>query len=270
MLHELRLFFVALQFLTRMPSPRWVGFEPAWLNDSARHFPLVGALVGGAGAAVLGAASLAWPPAVAALLSIVATVWVTGGFHEDGFADSCDALGGSVTRERALEIMKDSRIGAYGAIGLVLMLGTKAAVLAGLVQAAGAGGAMAAVMWVHAASRSVPLWLMRRLPYAGDVAQAKARPMAVPVSAAGLGIGLGWVALATAVVLVPTTALRVPPAAVLASLAACTAVAVYGEPWLRRRLGGYTGDALGASQQLAELAALLVWLAVLRAGVEGA
>ena len=121
MLHELRLFFIALQFFTRLPVPRWVGYEPEWLHQSARHFPLVGALVGVVGAAVLWAALWLFPMPVAVVLSMVATVLLTGAFHEDGLADTCDALGGAVSRERALEIMKDTRIGSYGAIGLLLV-----------------------------------------------------------------------------------------------------------------------------------------------------
>ena len=89
-LHELRLALVALQFLTRVPVPGWVGqgFQADWLNTCVRHFPLVGAGVGGFGAAVLWAALLWWPPAVAALLAVAATVWLTGAFHEDGLADT--------------------------------------------------------------------------------------------------------------------------------------------------------------------------------------
>ena len=145
MIHELRLFFIALQFLTRVPSPRWVGFEPAWLNQSARHFPAVGLCVGAASALVLVLGHALFGPAVAVGLAMAASVLITGAFHEDGFADTCDALGGAVGRERALEIMKDSRIGAYGAIGLVLMLGLKAAPLLdlGLRLGEGSGAALA-------------------------------------------------------------------------------------------------------------------------------
>src|SRR5262245_58591993 len=167
MTHELRLFFVALQFLTRVPAPRWVGFEPAWLSACVRHFPLVGAGVGLWGAAVLWAALQFWPPMVAALLSLAGTVWLTGAFHEDGLADTCDALGGAVSRERALEIMKDSRIGSYGAIALVLALGLKVALVAALVSApawapasTGVGPALAAVVWSHAVSRAAPVALI--------------------------------------------------------------------------------------------------------------
>ena len=155
MKHELRLFFVALQFLTRVPVPRWVGFEPAWLNQSARHFPLVGFLVGSVSALVLWIGNIAITPTVAVGLAMVASLVVTGAFHEDGLADTCDALGGRVSRERALEIMKDSRIGAYGAIGLVMMLGLKAASLSALPLSLG----VAALLFSHTLSRAAAVAL---------------------------------------------------------------------------------------------------------------
>jgi len=127
--HQLRLFFVALQFFTRMPVPRWVGFDPQWLSQASRYFPAVGLVVGAFAALAYALASALWPPIVAVLLSTSTTIWLTGAFHEDGFADTCDGLGGGMTRERVLEIMKDSRIGAYGASAgghLVALLGTDA------------------------------------------------------------------------------------------------------------------------------------------------
>ena len=153
MTHELRLFFIALQFLTRVPVPAWVGFEPMWLNQSARYFPLVGSCVGLVGAGVLWASSLVFPPAVGVGLSMAATLVMTGGFHEDGLADTFDALGGAVSRERALEIMKDSRIGSYGALALVVVLGTKAAALASLPLAL----ALPAGLFAHTASRAAAI-----------------------------------------------------------------------------------------------------------------
>lgn len=254
MKHELRLFLLALQFFTRVPIPRWVGFEPEWLNASARHFPLVGACVGLVAASALWAAALVFPPLVAAGLSMLASVVLTGAFHEDGLADTFDALGGAVGRERALEIMKDSRIGSYGAVSLLLVLGLKAAVLASLPLAL----AMAALVLGHVASRAAAVALIFRLPYAGDPAQAKAKPLARRVSAGGAVVALGWVPLVAGLILA-----RDPgcwPALILglglALLAAWGCAA-----WLRRRLGGITGDTLGATQQLSELALLLGWLA---------
>ena len=181
MIHELRLFFVALQFLTRLPSPRWVGFEPEWLNQSARHFPAVGLLVGALAAFVLVLGDVLFTPAVAVGLSMAATLLLTGAFHEDGWADTCDALGGgaSIGRERALVIMKDSRIGTYGAVGLVLMLGMKAATLTALPLVL----AVPALLFAHTTSRAAAVALIRWLPYAGDLEHAKAKPLAMKTPA---------------------------------------------------------------------------------------
>ncbi|MEF7615547.1 adenosylcobinamide-GDP ribazoletransferase [Aquincola sp. MAHUQ-54] len=250
--HELRLVAVALQFLTRVPV-RLRDFDPAWLHACARHFPLVGAGVGALGAAVLFGALQLWPAPVAVLLSMAATVWLTGGFHEDGLADTCDGLGGAVARERALAIMKDSRLGSYGALGLVLTLALKAAALCVLASAGSAGAVAAALVMAHGVSRAAAVALLVALPYAGDPDHAKAKPFAQQVGAGSLGVALGWAALLAA----GAVAAGWPPARVAASLAAVAGVAWVCAGWLRRRLGGYTGDGLGATQQWTELAAYL-------------
>ena len=260
MIHELRLFLIALQFMTRVPVPRWVGFDAEWLNRSARHFAGVGMLVGGFGAAVLWVAGQLWPMPVAVGLSMAATLWLTGAFHEDGFADTCDGLGGAVSRERALEIMKDSRIGAYGAIGIVTMLGLKAATLATMPLAA----AVPALVLGHTVSRAAATALMALLPYAGDAAHAKAKPLAQRVGAVGLVGAALWVGL----VCIGVRALEALTALVLGIALASAAVATAGcMRWLRRRLGGFTGDTLGAAQQIAELALLLGMSAALHLGL---
>ena len=253
-LHELRLFLIALQFLTRLPVPARVGFNPQWLNESARHFPLVGACVGVLAAGVLWVAAWVFPVGVAVGLSMVATVLLTGAFHEDGLADTCDALGGAVSRERALEIMKDSRIGSYGAVGLLLVLGLKAAALAALPLV----WAVPALVLGHAASRAAAVSLIRFMPYAGDVDQAKAKPLARRISTSGLLVALGWVALVCGLIVACSPGTWV---AVLIALALAVVGALACARWFRRRLGGITGDTLGATQQLAELLMLLGWLA---------
>jgi adenosylcobinamide-GDP ribazoletransferase len=258
MLHQLRLFFIALQFFTRVPIPRWVGFEPQWLQQCARYFPLVGLVVGAFAALVLYAAQWIWPSSVAVGLSMAASVWLTGGFHEDGWADTCDGLGGSVSRERALQIMKDSRIGSYGALGLILMLGLKAACLIALADAS-PDGVLIALVWAHIASRAAPVWLMHALPYAGDAEHAKAKPLATQITGSGLAICVAWVLLASAGAawLMP----ELVPVLAGASLAA-VATCLWMQSWLERRLGGYTGDNLGATQQMVELVSLLAFLAL--------
>lgn len=256
LVHEARLTAVALQFLTRVPlPPRALGhgpYDPAWLNASARHFPLVGALVGGVGALVLLAALQAWPPAIAALLATAATAALTGAFHEDGLADSFDALGGVVSRERALAIMKDSRIGSYGALALGLVTALRVAALAAL-AGQGAALAAAALLFAHAAGRGAAVALMAALPYAGDAEQAKAKPLATAVTPGTLAVASGWVGLVAAA----AAAAGAPPQRLLAAALAAAAVALAMRRWLQRRLGGYTGDTLGATEQLAEAAVLL-------------
>ena len=250
MIHQLRLFLIALQFLTRVPVPRSVGYEAAWLNQSARHFPAVGLLVGLVGAGVLWGALQWWPLPVAVGLSMATTLWLTGAFHEDGLADTLDGLGGAADRERALQIMKDSRIGAYGAIGLIVVLGLKAVTLASMAPWL----AMPALLLMHAASRGCATLVMKALRYAGDAAHAKAKPLVQQVSNATAVIATGWVVLIA-------VALGVlgwlPARSIIAALVAAAITTVAMAAWLQRRLGGYTGDGLGATQQFAELAGLL-------------
>jgi adenosylcobinamide-GDP ribazoletransferase len=249
--HELRLFAVALQFLTRCPVPSRLPFEPAWLQDSARHFPAVGLCVGGVGAAVLAAAAWVWPLPVAVGLSMAATVCLTGAFHEDGLADTCDALGGAVSRERALEIMKDSRVGGYAVLALVLVMGLKAASLISLGVAQG----VPALVLGHAASRAAAVSLLRWLPYAGDIEAAKAKPLAQRISGAGWAAAWLWV-LGAALLLLPWA----HAGAIALALGSTALAAVTCAAWLRHRLGGFTGDTLGATQQFTELAFYLGWL----------
>lgn len=262
--HEVRLFLIALQFLTRLPVPRDLPWRDEWMHASARHFPLVGAVVGLIAVAVLGAALLVFPPTVAAGLSLAATLLATGAFHEDGLADTCDGLGGAVSRERALAIMKDSRIGSYGAVGLAVVLGLKWTTLAALAARAPAMAALATV-WAHAASRGAPLLLMRVLPYAGDADHAKAKPMATRLSTAGLAAA-GAVLAVVAAALGPgagrLTGTGLDLAVLAGGASAVGLTAAAAAAWLRRRLGGHTGDTLGASQQVAEVAVLLVALAL--------
>jgi len=252
-----RHFFIALQFFTRIPVTGrladWVGFSPAMLRASAAHFPGVGWVVGGLTAAVFYGLLMLLPaqaaaPWVAAILSTVFGVLLTGAFHEDGLADTADGLGGSPSRERALEIMKDSRIGSYGAVALVLALLSKAALLALLAQAGGTLLATAGLFAAHVSSRLMPLFIIRTLPHVGDTPTSKSKPLAESIGNAGVFVGLLWWALSMALVvwLLPAAPW---PQAVLGAL--------LGLAWmwrlLRRRLQGFTGDGLGATQQLTEM-----------------
>ncbi|WP_322014393.1 adenosylcobinamide-GDP ribazoletransferase [Paraburkholderia sp. J12] len=248
-LAELRYFFTALGYFTRVPVPRWVGFEPAWLNAAARYFPLVGALVGALAALVYLAALRVFPAGVAVLLSMGATLLATGAFHEDGLADCCDAFGGGYTREDVLRIMHDSRIGAFGAIGLVVALTLKWQTLASLPPMRAAALMIAG----HAASRACAISYLVSLDYVR--AEGKAKPVAQRMSAAALlcacVFGLPWLFW---------------PAwpdwrAGVASLAVLAALRYLLGRYFVKRIGGYTGDCLGFAQQVFELAIYLVGLA---------
>ena len=242
-MQQLRLFFIALQFFTRLPIPRWVGFEPAWLHHASRYFPAVGLVVAAIAGGVYAAAALVLPPAVAVLLSTAAGIYATGAFHEDGFADSCDGLGGGQTRERVLEIMKDSRIGAYGAIGIGLMLTTKVATLAGMPKMAVLGALLAA----HPLSRLMACSLIWRMEYAR--AEGKAKPLAQEMRG-------GEFAIAALTAALPAAAVWYAGWLTVTALAAGLGGMLLATLWLARkfqqRLGGYTGDCLGAVQQLTE------------------
>jgi adenosylcobinamide-GDP ribazoletransferase len=255
----MRLFFIALQFLTRVPVPGGVGFDAQALNRSVRHFPLVGALVGATGAAVALVALALWPPAVAALLAVAFTVWLSAAFHEDGLADTFDALLGAAPRDKALAIMKDSRIGSYGAVALVLSLGLRVVLLAELL-ARDPMRAAAVLVASHAAGRAVAVLLMATSVYAGDEAQAKARPLARSVR----GVDAVWATLVSLPVVALPVALGSRPLLRGVMVGVMLAVLVVAmRRWLHARLGGYTGDTLGATEQFGEVAVLLAFVATL-------
>jgi adenosylcobinamide-GDP ribazoletransferase len=245
---ELEYFFGAVRFFTRLPVPAWVGHSAAALNRSARYFPAVGLLVGGLGALVYLAAVQLWPQPVAVLLSMAATIYATGAFHEDGLADTVDGLGGGWDKLRILEIMKDSRVGSYGVIAMVLALLGKFALLSALDAAL----VPLALIAGHALSRFCSTALLATMDYVREDLLAKAKPLATRLTAGELLVALAFGLLALA---------GLP---LLKAAAGCT-LAVLATLWLaakfRRWLGGYTGDCLGATQQLSELAFYLGLLA---------
>jgi len=235
---------IALAFglLTRLPVPVADGTRGA---RAAWAWPLAGAVLG-ALSALAGSAALALglPAPVAALLALGVLVMLSGGLHEDGLADTADGLWGGWTRERRLEIMRDSRIGSYGVIALVLGLGLRAVALA-LILAAGAGAAAAALIVAAMVSRAAMAGVMAVLPHAraGGLAQAQGRPPRAAVMLAAV------LAAGAAVILGGTDGAVGAAAAVLAALIVARLA--------QARIGGQTGDVLGAVQQVAEVAALL-------------
>ncbi|WP_319478882.1 adenosylcobinamide-GDP ribazoletransferase [uncultured Draconibacterium sp.] len=240
MRNEIKIFLTALMFYTRIPVGQIEGWSEKMLNKSTRYFPVIGWIVGGVGALVYFAFGALLPVTLAVALSMVATILLTGAFHEDGFADFCDGFGGGYTSERILEIMKDSRIGTYGTVGLLSVLSIKFLALSHIdtiripfILIAG-----------HAISRVFPVLLIYSSAYARLDASSKTKPVGKADSLFSLlfalvtgGVSLfflNWheTVLVVAVLLIITFFFR---------------------NYITRKLGGYTGDVLGALQQLCEV-----------------
>lgn len=236
----------AVVFLTRLP----VGSAPvdAGLSRAGAWFPLVGALVGGIGLATWWAADLLVGSFAAAVVAVLATVVVTGALHEDGLADTADGLWGGATRERRLEIMRDSRLGTYGALVLAGDLLLRVALLA---SASGLADAARILLAGHVLGRAAPLVLSAWLPSARADGQGP--------RLGRLGVVDAVVAAATVLVVAVATAGWWAPV-----LLAAAAVPVLGlRRAARRRIGGVTGDVLGASVALTNLAVAIAVAALL-------
>ena len=255
-MQALRHYLLAVQFFTRIPVTGrladWVGYSPAMLRASAAHFPGIGWLAALLSTGVY--AALHWAlapnplaPAVAAVFCTIATVLMTGGFHEDGLADVADGLGGSADRERALDIMKDSRIGAFGAMALVLALLAKLSLLA-LLGAHSLLAAVAALVGAHVLSRFWPLLIVRSLPHVGDTARSKSKPLADQISGGALLSAFLWCFMPLALVYQAQSAIYF-----IASVFCSALAAAWMARWFARRLQGFTGDCLGATQQVSEI-----------------
>jgi adenosylcobinamide-GDP ribazoletransferase len=241
---QLALLICAIQFLTRLPTPALKEFAPDWVTRAARYFPLAGQLVGAINAVVLLAAAQVWPAWVAAILAVGAGVLATGALHEDGLADAVDGLFGGASVEARLAIMKDSRVGTYGVLALILAMGLKAGALASLKPAAAAVALIAA----HGLGRAAATVAMRLTAYAQAGSPGKWTP-------AEQGVTTGEASLAVLLALWPLAFLPLRQAVAGVILGGCAAAGL--ALLARRRLGGHTGDVLGAIEQFAEIGFLL-------------
>lgn len=242
---QLIYFFAALRFFTRLPTPAWVGHSQDQLNHAARYFPLVGILVGLIAAAVTLVAALVLPVSVALVLGMATSILATGAFHEDGFADTCDGFGGGWDKAQVLTIMKDSRVGSYATIGVALLLLAKWNVLFEIAARFDMTMLGLTLIAAHAVSRLAATSLIFTLDYVREDATAKGKPLAVRMAPHELAIA-AFTGLAPCVLL-PASNLLVA----LLAVALCTWLAAR---YFIRRIGGYTGDCLGATQQITELA----------------
>ncbi len=253
----------ALRFYSRLPVPvaadEVAPFAAPSLRRIAYAVPLAGAVIGAIGALILILAhALGLPPLVGAALAVTALVGVTGALHEDGLADTADGFGGGSGKLRRLEIMRDSRIGSYGACALVLSLLLRVALLQALVIGTGAVRAALALVAAEAISRAAGLLLLEFLPPARTDGASAAAGQPGPDAAGKAGL-MG--ALVAAIAVVPSNGVGATFAGLLATLAGLFVMTRLS----RRMIGGQTGDVAGAVQQVTEIAFLLAVLMFARA-----
>jgi adenosylcobinamide-GDP ribazoletransferase len=256
---QLDIFFTALMFYTRIPCPKNITHDPDYLNKATRYFPLIGYIVGGIGAIVFAISYKVFSLELAILLSLLANILTTGAFHEDGFADVCDGFGGGWTKEKILKIMKDSAIGAYGAMGLVLLLAIKFFAIKEVISSKDGsfegviGDCMFIFILVHALSRLTTISIIFTTEYVREDELSKSKPIAKQntwkeiVGAFIFGLAplmlLVWMEWKFILILIPLIILR-----------------FFLIRYFKKWIGGYTGDCLGATQQLAEV---IIYLSII-------
>ncbi|WP_338813517.1 adenosylcobinamide-GDP ribazoletransferase [Bernardetia sp. Wsw4-3y2] len=257
--YQLRLFLTALMFYTRIAVPKWVDYSDEQLNKSSIYFPFIGWLVGGIAALVFWGSEFLFSHYVALILSMIATVLLTGAFHEDGFADVCDGFGGGWEKLKILEIMKDSRIGAYGMIGTALLLFLKYTALLTLFEFMTASSLNS--FWIifligHSLSRFTALTFVYTHQYAREDLSSKVKPIAKQLSATEIIVSsvFGFLPIF----------LFSPWAVGALVIAPLFALKLYLGYYFKKWIGGYTGDCLGATQQIAEVVIYLYFIAVLK------
>ncbi len=240
----------SLGFLSRLPLPASLNKHDSW-PLSTRAFPLAGGILGFLGGVTLFIANMLHLPALACgFIAVGALAAMTGALHEDGLGDTADGFFGGSNRERRLEIMKDSRIGTFAAMTLIIWSGTKAALLATILERAGPGHAMLALIASESASRAGMLALWHALPSArpGGLADSIGKPdWETLVCASGLGFFLLLLGL------IPSGGLAAPLNALVLVILSLFAFSRF----CMAKIGGQTGDTLGAAQQIASLAVLI-------------
>jgi len=234
---ELRLFFTALAFFTRIPCASLASGNSQDYSRAAKYLPLVGIIVGAVTAAVYWETHRIFPQEIAVIAGMVAGIWMTGAFHEDGLADAADGLGGGWSKEQILNIMQDSRLGSYGAIALFLMLLAKFETLSYLDPVV----IPAVLLAGHALSRFGAVMVMTTQTYVRASGKAKAFSSRLTVGEWAFSALFG---LAPLILLEPRLWLVLVPVLL---------VWIWFSRILKRRLEGYTGDCLGAMQQLCEI-----------------
>jgi adenosylcobinamide-GDP ribazoletransferase len=255
---ELHIFFTCLMFYTRIPCPKNISHDPEYLNKATRYFPLIGWIVGSISFLSFYISSLFLTTETAVILGIIASILTTGAFHEDGFADVCDGFGGGWTKEKILMIMKDSAIGAYGAIGLGLLFLLKFKLLSESVLLFSNINYLVFLLFVsaHSISRLGAISIIFTHQYSRDDASSKSKPIAKKHS---------WKEVFGSFFfgLLPLLALSFFKYEILLVLIPVFITRYFLARYFQKWIDGYTGDCLGATQQVCEvvyyLSILLIW-----------
>ena len=244
MFNQLRQLQAALVMMSRLPLAS-AQLQAQHLQAAPAYFPAAGFIIGCLAAAVYFAASLYFSALSCSLFAIIAAIIITGALHEDGFADACDGFGGGHDGESIQRIMKDSCLGSYGVLGLIAILALKLTLFTEII----AEQHILLLPIMHALSRLTPLVIMAKL----EPLASKNSKLSADISFSGQQL------LAPAIISVGLLACFLPIALAAALIAAIILVSVACQAYFQRRLGGYNGDCLGASQQLSECAILLVF-----------
>jgi adenosylcobinamide-GDP ribazoletransferase len=258
---ELQIFFTAVSYYTRIPAPSLLPYQPSYLNQSSRYLPVIGWIAGAFAFFVFFAAGYIFSSSIAILLSIAGSILLTGAFHEDGFADVCDGFGGGWTKDRILEIMKDSRLGTYGTTGLILILALKFLALQQLLSITGNTFTVMLLLFIvpHSISRFTAISFIYTHQYAGKDEISKAKPVTENINPKNL-----WIAALLAIVpLVLLIILTHKPLLVIVIIPLYLQKLSMGS-YFNRKIGGYTGDCLGAVQQIAEIICYLSFIVIWR------
>jgi len=242
---EIKYFVAALMFYTRIPCPDFIEHSDKALNKSLKYFPLIGWIIGGIGVATLLIFNSILPLSVSILLSMAATIYASGAFHEDGFTDICDAFGGGWTKEQILTIMKDSRIGAYGTVGIIVLLGLKWITLyeIGLYSLP---ILLITYLNAHISSRFMASLMIQSYEYVQDIDKSKSKPIVTQK------LSLGEM-LYSSIFMLLAAALFYPHYLLLLAFPIAYITKLYLGYYFKKRIGGYTGDCLGATQQVSEV-----------------
>jgi len=259
---ELHIFFTCLMFYTRIPCPKSITHHPDYLNKATRYFPLIGWIVGSISFLAFYIFSLFLSTETAVIFAIIASILTTGAFHEDGFADVCDGFGGGWTKEKILMIMKDSAIGAYGAIGLVLLFLLKFKLLSESISLIKTDNSITLFqvyllfISAHALSRLAAISIIFTHQYSRDDASAKSKPIAKNHSWKEI---LGSFSFG----LIPLLVFSYFQYKFLFALIPVFIMRYFLARYFQKWIDGYTGDCLGATQQVCEviyyLSILLIW-----------